>query len=183
MVGHVSPEPGHALVSIKTVRSATISLGFYADDLPNPLDGFGFVIPHSEPTRILACTWSSSKLPGRAPKDRILIRVFVGGRGREVDVDLPDDQLISLARSELRQIMNITAEPCVRRGFLYRGADPQSEVGHLDQVARIMAQCPPWLVLSGCTFDGVGIPDCVRQGRESARRLIASLSEPKQINL
>jgi oxygen-dependent protoporphyrinogen oxidase len=177
MLGSVAPDLAHALGSIKAVSSGTVSLGFRADNLPYPLDGFGFVIPHSEPTRILACTWSSTKLPGRAPEGHVLIRVFVGGREREADVDLPDDQLISLARSELRQIMNITAEPVISRVFRYRGANPQYEVGHLDRVARIMALCPPWLSLTGCSFDGVGIPDCVRQGRESARRVIASLRE------
>jgi protoporphyrinogen/coproporphyrinogen III oxidase len=177
MLGPVSRELAHILASIKAVSSGTVSLGFRADDLPDPLDGFGFVIPHSEPTRILACTWSSTKLSGRAPQGHVLIRVFVGGRGREADVDLPDDQQISLARSELRQIMNITTEPVISRVFRYRNANPQYEVGHPERVAQIMALCPPWLYLAGCTFDGVGIPDCVRQGRESARRVIASLQD------
>jgi oxygen-dependent protoporphyrinogen oxidase len=116
-------------------------------------------------------------LPGRAPQGFVLIRVFVGVRGREADVDLPDGALISLARSELRKIMNITAEPVINRVFRYSGANPQYEVGHLERITRIMALCPPWLSLSGCSYDGVGIPDCVRQGRESARRVIASLRD------
>src|SRR6185503_9809369 len=90
-----APGLASTLTSIKTVSSGTISLGFHADEIDHPLAGFGFVIPRREPTRIVACTWSSTKLSGRAPEGHALIRVFVGGHGREQDVALPDDQLIA----------------------------------------------------------------------------------------
>lgn len=176
VITQAAPELAQALAAIKTISSGTVSLGFRAEDMPRPLDGFGFVIPHSEPTRLLACTWSSTKLAHRAPEGYVLIRVFVGGYSREGDVLLPDDQLIALVRAELHKIMCIEAEPVISRIFRWRNANPQYEVGHLERIARFNALCPPWLFLAGCTYEGVGIPDCVRQGREAAQRAAACLS-------
>jgi oxygen-dependent protoporphyrinogen oxidase len=175
LLANIAPNVASTLASLKTVSSGTVSLGFRADEIDHLLDGFGFVIPRREPTRIVACTWSSTKLPGRAPEGHALIRVFVGGHGREQDVALPNDQLINLARADLRQIMGIKAEPVISRVFRWPAANPQYEVGHLGRLAQLLADCPPWLFLAGCAYNGVGIPDCVRQGREIAKRATAYL--------
>ena len=100
------------------------------------------------------------------------MRVFAGGYRHPKDVDLPDEALIGLARDELAKVMGITAAPLVARVFRWRDANPQYEVGHVERVANLRALCPSWLRLAGCAYDGVGIPDCVRQGREVARGLI-----------
>jgi oxygen-dependent protoporphyrinogen oxidase len=175
LVRQVAPELAEALATIRTASSGTVSLGYRADEVAHPLDGFGFVIPRREPTRLLACTWSSSKLAGRAPAGHVLMRVFVGGHAHPADVVLPDDQLVELARSELKQIMGIDAAPVLSRVFRWRDANPQYEVGHLERVARFQALCPPWLFLAGCTYSGVGIPDCVRQARATAGQVAAAL--------
>src|SRR5258708_34658505 len=77
----IIPTLADKLSAMNALSSGTVSLGFRRDQVEHPLDGFGFVIPHSEPTRIRACTWSSSKLPSRAPDGYVLIRVFIGGGG------------------------------------------------------------------------------------------------------
>ena len=171
LVEAIAPEASQALAAFKTVSSGTISLGFRRDDLP-PLDGYGFVIPRTEPTRITACTWSSTKLAGRAPEGYVLLRVFVGGHGREEDVERSDAELVALARTDLAAIMGIHAHPVLTRVFRWRGSSPQYEVGHLDRVARLRALCPAWVQLAGCAYEGVGVPDCVRQGRQAAQSLL-----------
>jgi len=173
--GLAAPSVTERLSYFETVSSGTVSLGFRTDQLNHDLDGFGFVIPRSEPTRIRACTWSSTKLAGRAPDGYALLRVFVGGSGREADVALPDDQLIALARADLRQIMGIDAAPVISRIFRWRDANPQYAVGHIERIAQLSGLCPPWLTLAGCSYDGVGIPDCVRQGRTAAQHAATML--------
>jgi oxygen-dependent protoporphyrinogen oxidase len=169
LVGDAAPEAGRALTAIRSSSSGTVSLGYRAEQIDHPLDGFGFVVPRGE-ARILASTWSSTKLRYRAPHGYVLIRVFVGGHEHPADVDLPEGELVTLAQSELQRILGIRAEPVVSRVFRWRDANPQYEIGHLDRLATLAAQCPPWLHLAGCSYTGVGIPDCVRQGREAARR-------------
>ena len=61
------------------------------------------------------------------------------------------------------------------RVFRWRRANPQYEVGHLERVDRMEALCPPGILLTGSAYRGVGIPDCVRQGQEAARKALAYL--------
>ena len=71
------------LNAIRYVSTATVSLGYNAADFEHPLNGFGFVIARTEPTRILACTWTSTKFTHRARPGTVLLRVFIGGPRRE----------------------------------------------------------------------------------------------------
>ncbi len=165
------PELTPGLENIKTLSSATISFGYKTGDFPNPLDGYGFIVAGGEPSHLIAGTWNSTKLPGRAPEGFELIRVFLGGFRHQADLDLSDPQMVSLARRELKAIMGIEAEPHFSRVFRWQDANTQYEVGHLDRIKQLKAKCPPLLALAGSAFEGVGIPDCIRQGREAAQEV------------
>ncbi len=172
LVAGVSPALSARLASMQTLSSATVSFGYREEDLPGPLDGFGFVVAANEPTHLLASTWSSTKLPGRAPAGHALLRVFFGGHRHEADVDLPDDALMALAKAELRRVMNIEAAPVISRIFRWRQANPQYAVGYPEHLRQLREQSPAWLRLAGSPYEGVGIPACVKQGREAAKSLL-----------
>ncbi|MFQ5589421.1 MAG: protoporphyrinogen oxidase, partial [Nitrospiria bacterium] len=159
-----------SLRKITYVSTATVSLGFHKKDVSHSLDGFGFVIPRREGSSMMASTWSSTKFPGRAPKDYVLIRVFMGGAYHQDVVDQSDTALIAIVRKELQSILGITAEPVVARAFRWHQANPQYHVGHLDLVSNIEreTQKHPGLFLTGASYRGVGIPDCIQQGMETA---------------
>lgn len=167
-----SPQLAGNLASIATLSSATVSFGYREEDLPAPLDGFGFVVAANEPTHLLASTWSSTKLAGRAPAGHALLRVFLGGHRHAADVDLSDEAIIALAKTELRRVMKIEAEPVINRIFRWRKANPQYRVGHIELLRQLYEQSPAWLRLAGSPYDGVGIPACVKQGREAAKSLL-----------
>jgi oxygen-dependent protoporphyrinogen oxidase len=59
---------------------------------------------------------------------------------------------------------------------------PQYHVGHLELVAEIESRVAehPGLELAGNAYRGVGIPQCIRSGREAAERLAAELSGESQ---
>jgi oxygen-dependent protoporphyrinogen oxidase len=50
----------------------------------------------------------------------------------------------------------------------------------LERMAQISALWPPWLTLAGSPYNGIGIPDCVRQGREAAQRVMATLGKTEK---
>jgi oxygen-dependent protoporphyrinogen oxidase len=54
---------------------------------------------------------------------------------------------------------------------------PQYLVGHLERVAAARGHLDrtPGLVLAGSAYEGVGIPDCIRQGKEAAVRVLGVL--------
>ena len=168
------------LNAIRYVNTATISLGYEASTFDHPLDGFGFVIPRTEPTKLLACTWTSTKFNHRAPDNHVLLRVFVGGPRRQEHVELDDDTLIQMVRDELKTIMGITATPTITRVFRWVKSNPQYDVGHLDRVGRMEALCPDGIYLTGSAYRGVGLPDCTHQGQLMAEKVIKAVLEKSQ---
>ena len=168
------------IAAIKHGSSATISFAWRRDEIPHALDAFGFVVPLVENRPILASTWASVKWPHRAPAGMELIRVFVGGAGREHVLEVSDDALVRTCRDELRDLMGITAEPHLVRVARYKDAMPQFEVGHLGRVAEIERKAAqiPRTVLAGAYLRGVGIPDAVRGGEDAAARVVELLGAP-----
>lgn len=170
----LAPAAADALGMIRYVSTVTISLGFRSKDLNHPLDGFGFVVPRNERRRILACTWSSSKFADRAPAGHSLIRAFIGGSRAEQFIGLDDDTLVDLVREELRLTMGLTAAPVLERIFRWRQANPQYDVGHADRVATIegLVGQLPGLYLVGSAYHGIGLPDCIQNGKRVANLVL-----------
>lgn len=176
LLSPIEPKLPGLLNQIRYVSTATISLGYRrADLLPQQnLDGFGFIIPKSENRQILACTWSSTKFDHRSPADSALLRVFVGGDGAEHLVELPDDDLIALARAEVAETMGITATPVAQKLFRWIRGNPQYDVGHLERVEQMetLATAVPGLYLTGSAFRGIGIPDCVKSALNTVEQIL-----------
>jgi oxygen-dependent protoporphyrinogen oxidase len=124
----------------------------------------------------MACTWTSTKFSGRVPGGHVLLRGFVGGPRNESLVNLADEALIQLVRDELQRVMGVAAEPVVARVYRWLQANPQYDVGHLarvDEIEATAAACLPGLYFTGSAYRGVGIPDCIEQGRATAEAIIS----------
>lgn len=166
-----------SLREIRYISTATVSLGYRRSEFSHSLNGSGFVVARPEGRALTACTWSSSKFPGRAPEDRVLVRAFFGGPGLEEPVHLGDEDLLDLAASEIRQILGVTGEPVLARVHRWVRGNPQYDVGHLQRIEALEEDSKrlPGLFLAGSPYRGVGIPDCVRDGRRAAREVLAYL--------
>jgi oxygen-dependent protoporphyrinogen oxidase len=157
------------------VSSGTISFGFNRSDAGDcrELDGYGVIIPSMEKRKIAAMSWTSTKIPQRAPADRLLMRTFVGGHGGEAQLALSDDELIAIGREEIGKLINLHAEPRFAKVSRYIKATPRFAVGHVDRVRAIEAQTATHngLALCGCDYRGFGIPDTVRNAREAVKKI------------
>ena len=173
------PALADQLRAVRYVSTATLSLGYRRVEFEHPLDGFGFVVPRREPTRLMACTWTSTKFSHRAPDDCVLLRVFLGGPHKESLVDLDDAAILDLVYSELRCIMGVSAKPMMTRLYRWHQANPQYDVGHLQRIDEIdqLAVTMPGLYLTGSAYRGVGIPDCIGQGRNTAQAILAATAD------
>jgi len=176
----LDPELNHQLHKIPYVSTATVSAAYPRADFPQNMDGFGFLVPRTEKRKITACTWSSNKFNFRAHDDQLLIRCFLGGPGREEQVDWDDQTIKNVVKEELKDLLGITAAPLLVKIYRWKNANPQYEVGHLELVRAVQAfvqQKYPRITLTGSAFDGVGVPDCIRQGKESAQLISGRIFE------
>ena len=178
-----SAELASELASIQYSSSVTVALGYdrkVRESLPS---GFGFLVPRSEGKRMMAATFVHNKFPHRAPEDRALVRCFLGGVRDEQVLDLPEDEILRVVREELRSILSLTAEPLFTRVHKWKGAMAQYSVGHLERLERIerLRQQLPGLALAGNGYRGVGVPDCVRSGRDAAKNMLAALGQEQTV--
>jgi oxygen-dependent protoporphyrinogen oxidase len=164
-----------ALTNIDYVSVANVVLGYDASGFGHELDGSGFLVPRREGRRITASTWTSSKWLHTAPQGKRLIRCYVGRAGDEQGVELSDEELSTAVRRDLLALMGLTAAPeFVEITRLYQSM-PQYPVGHLDGIdslrARLVQELPGVLV-TGAAYGGVGLPDCIAQGKKAAEDLL-----------
>jgi oxygen-dependent protoporphyrinogen oxidase len=171
-----SSELSTELAAIQYSSSITVGLGYDREVRQALPPGFGFLVPRSEGRRLLAATFVHNKFPHRAPEDRALLRCFFAGRNAEDVWPLEDGQIIGIVRNELQQILGLRAEPLFGRVYKWKSAMAQYGVGHLDRLERIerLRQNLPGLALAGNGFRGIGVPDCVRSGRDAVSRLVGS---------
>jgi oxygen-dependent protoporphyrinogen oxidase len=173
-----SPELAAELGAVQYSSSITVGLGYDREVRESLPPGFGFLVPRSEGRRLLAATFVHNKFPHRAPEDRALLRCFFAGRNAEDVWASPDDEIVRIVRKELREIVGVRAEPLFARVYRWESAMAQYGVGHLERlqrVERLRAQLPG-LALAGNGYRGIGVPDCVRSGRDAAAEMIKSLS-------
>jgi oxygen-dependent protoporphyrinogen oxidase len=166
------------LREIPSAPMVVAALGYDADALGQSLDGFGFLVPRGEGLRILGALWDSSVYPGcRAPAGTALLRVMLGGAHDPAAVSLDDDEVLAVARDELRAAMGITAAPAFVRIFRHPLGIPQYTVGHLDRLRRIDAALArhPGLFVAGNSYRGVAINACVTEAAPLAARVLASV--------
>ena len=176
----IDPALAADLQSIPYASTATVTLAYRQSELGRELDGYGYVIPRSAGRKALACTWTSTKFPHRAPQGYALIRVFIGRAGQENDIPWSEPELLALARKELQLTLGISAEPTVSRVFMWDKAMPQYNLGHPKILKRIDAALEnhPALALAGNGYRGIGIPDCIHSGELAADRILSAEAQP-----
>jgi len=174
LLASLDPSLASVLKSIPYASTATVTLAYRQNDINRPLDGYGYVIPRREGRRALACTWTSTKFPHRAPEGYALIRVFVGRAGQ--DIPWNENDLLELAKEELNLTLGITSDPLLYRVFMWDKAMPQYNLGHPENLKRIDTALEkyPNLALAGNGYRGIGIPDCIHSGELAVKKIVES---------
>jgi len=125
----------------------------------------------------MAGSWVSSKWPGRAPEGQVLLKGFVGGTRDAHALEQSDAELVAASHRDFSQLLGISDDPMINRVYRWPRLNPQYEVGHLEKLAKIDARLVniPGLHIIGAGFRGIGIPDCVTQGRTTAAAVVEKM--------
>ncbi len=173
LVEAFAPTAAEHLAAIESASVAMVTVAYRSEDVPVPLDASGFLVPRDAGLSITAVSWASSKWAHLAGGD-VILRVSIGHHRDPAPLDLDDDDLVATVEHDLHTTMGIDAPPRERRVSRFVDGLPQYGVGHLDRVAEIdaaMAAAADRVVVTGAAFRGVGIPACIRQGRDAATTL------------
>jgi len=170
-----------SLLTMDATSAIVIALAFSAEHA-KPLRiprGFGYLVPQAsnrdrrpeDDPQLLACTFVDQKFSHRAPEGAVLLRGFFGGDTAPTLLNKDNAALVSLAHRQLSRVLGPLPEPDISLVRRWPLSLPQYAVGHLDRIAKLAAlvDCFPGLHLVGNAYYGVGLPDLVRQGRETAR--------------
>ncbi len=125
---------------------------------------------------ISGVTISSNKWAGRAPEGVVLLRAFVPERRGPLAM-APDDEILRVVTAHVAGVLGITGQPSLARVTRWTHAMPTYTVGHLGRVAaveRALAEVPGWYP-AGSALHGVGVPECIADGRRVARGAVAGV--------
>lgn len=187
----ISTIPAHSLGSIKSnvsslgrgfrrlkrrVNYAPVSivvLGFERSQIPHPLDGYGALVPSVEGRKILGVNFMSSNFPSHVKDpDKVFLTVYLGGM-RHPDIPfLPAQDILDISTKELGHILGVKSQPFFARIRTWTQGIPQYTPQHgetLCAAARVEKRAPG-MILGGNYRDGVGLPDALMSGIDSADR-------------
>jgi oxygen-dependent protoporphyrinogen oxidase len=159
------------LAEIEYSPISVVGLGYRR--LEHPLNGFGLLTTASAHKPVLGVLWDSSIFPDRAPEGAKSMRAMIGGQ-RDPELALQDDdQLVETALRGIRETMGVEATPDVTFVKRWERGIPNYRVGHLAKVDELFDRLSryPGLFLTSNAYYGIGLNDCVRNGRETARKV------------
>ena len=176
LVHLLDPALASELSAIEYAPVAVVHVGYRRSELPSPPVGFGVLVPAGTELHMLGSIFVSSIFPWRADPDRVLLTCMLGGARQPQVLDATDEVLVSWVRDDLRRALRIEAAPCFEEIVRWRRAIPQYNVGHLARVRRIdqsVSRIPGFFV-TGNSYRGVGINDCIRNAATLAEQLTQS---------
>lgn len=166
-----------ALPQAKPHMVATVAMAFSQGAVDLQLEGTGFIVPRSAGAKITACTWVHRKWPHMVPAGKALLRCFLGRANEQEFLELTDEEIVELALNDLRKIMTIHQEPEFYRVTRLQNAIPYI-VGHqqwVQEVEEAVQRHLPGVWLAGASYRGVGVPDCIDQGKQAVAQYLSSV--------
>jgi oxygen-dependent protoporphyrinogen oxidase len=173
LLAAIDPE---AADRVQLEATSAVLVAFAFDESFSLPQGFGFLVPPGESSRLLAATFVDQKFPGRVPPGKRLLRAFFGGPSCPALLTQDNESLTQLALTELQNILGPLPIPAFALVQRWPLSLPQYAVGHLERIAELAPLLPKNLHLLGNAFHGVGLPDLIRDARALAHSLVRSLA-------
>ena len=163
-----SLEPWH---QSKVPSVTVVARGYKRSDVPHPLDGFGYLVPHNENRGVLGCLFPSSVFSDRTPKDHVLLCNFIGG-SRHPDLAAQSDEQIRISvNRELSETLGIKATPVKEWIQRWPQAIPQYD-GQQSVREKLLEQLESehsGLHFLGAFRHGVALMSVIRRGHTLAQ--------------
>lgn len=171
----LEPEWGgsaRALIDSETLSSVTVSLAYAREQVRHRLDATGFVVADgAQQEGFRACTFASSKLPGRAPPSHALLRLFFRPTPEQLR---GESDAVWVARAERCAARALGPLGAAEGAWVSRWQDalPVFDDAHRARVSALEARLAgSGVVLAGAAFHGSGIDGAVRSANAALNAL------------
>lgn len=177
MTRDVAPGVAELLQGIPYSTMTVVCFGYEKGKITCDLNGFGYLIPKEEGLSTLGTLWDSSIFENRAPDGMVLLRSMMGGACFPQYITLTDEEVTRRVRADLQKTMGISAPPDFVQIYRHEKAIPQYIVGHdrrLDGLSDQLCR-HPGLFLTGNSYRGIGLNDCVAAAHRSVGEVLGYL--------
>ena len=164
MVADLCPELAELLAAIPFVDVAVVNIEYRGRVLDH--QGFGFLVPSSQPEPILGCIYDTCTFP---QGNRTLLTVMVGGAWyRDMVGAATEEEVGARAVATVSRVLGISAAPVRVHCAQLPRCIAQYTVGHTARLGRareILARHKLPLHLAGSSYDGPGINDTIMSAK------------------
>jgi oxygen-dependent protoporphyrinogen oxidase len=178
LLAALDPPLAGELGQICYASAVTVHFAWPLRAIARPPQCYGFFVPRTAGSPVVAATFVSVKHPERTPADQHVIRVYLGGALHPEAIGRPDAELVDLAAGLLAPLLGVGEPPLWSRVWRHRSAMPQRKVGHPALVARLRARLAdhPGLDFAGGPVGAYGLPDSIAEGEAAAERVFERVS-------
>ena len=165
---------------LKNSSLISVYLGFDIPDEQLPAEGTGFIVSENSDVRCNACTWTSRKWTHTSKNNQLLVRMFYKSSNPAFESmkNMSEDELVEVALQDIEMSLKLTGKPEVIEVTKWNEQMPNYHLAHGDAIQSLtakMANDMPNVLLAGCSYYGVGIAACIKNGRETAEKIINSI--------
>ncbi len=170
LLNTLDPPLAQLLNGIGYSSSMTVGVIYDRADVARQFNSFGFLVPKKERRHLVACTFVDQKFNHRVPTNRLLLRCFLGGAGNDAVLNWDESDIKRAVLEDIDSLLALKAKPIAFEVSRWPRSMAQYHVGHnkilLEMQDRLKQH--PLLFLAGNGYAGIGIPDCIRSGKNSA---------------
>lgn len=165
---------------LRSSSMISIYLGYDVPDERLPANGTGFITSGSSDLVCNACTWTSRKWKHTSKKSQLLVRLFYKSVNPAYGKmkDMSQEELLHVASEDVRKSLGMSENPVTYNVKVWHEEMPNYHRTHHQLVSSLeekMYTYYPGIILAGCSYYGVGIPDCIANGEETASKVIGQL--------
>jgi protoporphyrinogen/coproporphyrinogen III oxidase len=167
LLDDVAPGVEEDLQQIPNVSVGVVLLVYPEGTADRVPAGAGFAAPAGA-TPMTSCTWTSSVWPDPAFGSRAILRCAIGGAEQEDLLGAADQEIVEACARHIAALIQLPDRPEASAVVRWPAAVPRYRLGHVGRVARIRDRLPAGIFVSGRSFDGLDVAECVRRATETA---------------
>lgn len=159
---------------LKNSSLISIYLGFDIPDEQLPADGTGFIVSENSDVKCNACTWTSRKWKHTSANGNLLVRMFYKSSNPvfESMKHMNEEELVEVALQDIDKSLKLNGKPQVVEVTKWNDLMPNYHLEHGEAIKSLnqkLSSMLPNVVLAGCSYYGVGIGACIKNGKETAQ--------------